>query len=140
MNAVVERAPRPPALEVAVAHALVERVNSGAVDSLVRLYRPAPTVAFGRLDRLRPGFADAVAAGVTGVCAIDTAPVADREALDPRPAAVGATSRTRAVTAAVTAETILNFMMVLRGTGSVGCAGGAPPTRRCRRTTPVEPR
>lgn len=62
MIAVVERSPREPALEVAVAHALVERVNAGAVDSLVRVYRPAPTLAFGRLDRLRPGFADAVAA------------------------------------------------------------------------------
>jgi lipoate-protein ligase A len=60
--AVVERSPRPAALEVAVAHALVERVNSGAVGSLLRVYRPAPTLAFGRLDRLRPGFAAAVAA------------------------------------------------------------------------------
>ena len=47
MIAVVERDPRPPALEIAVAHALVERVNAGLVDSLVRVYRPAPTVAFG---------------------------------------------------------------------------------------------
>ncbi len=62
MITIVERDPRPPALEVAVAHALVERVNEGSVDSLVRVYRPAPTVAFGRLDRLRPGFAEAVAA------------------------------------------------------------------------------
>ena len=62
MIAIVEREARPPALEVAVAHALVERVNEGAFDSVVRVYRPAPTVAFGRLDRLRPGFADAVAA------------------------------------------------------------------------------
>jgi lipoate-protein ligase A len=60
--AVVERASRLPSLEVAVAHALVERVNEGALSSLVRIYRPAPTVAFGRLDRLRPGFADAVSA------------------------------------------------------------------------------
>jgi octanoyl-[GcvH]:protein N-octanoyltransferase len=60
--AIVERVARPPALEVAVAHALVERVDDGLVDSVVRLYRPAPTLAFGRLDRLRPGFADAVAA------------------------------------------------------------------------------
>ena len=62
MIAIVERAPRPPALEVAVAHALVERVNAGAMDSLIRLYRPRPTLAFGRLDRLRPGFRAAVAA------------------------------------------------------------------------------
>jgi lipoate-protein ligase A len=60
VNVVVERSPRPPALEVAVAHALVSRVNAGVVDSLVRVYRPAPTLAFGRLDRLRPGFAAAV--------------------------------------------------------------------------------
>ena len=30
--------------------------------SVLRVYRPAPTVAFGRLDRLRPGFGAAVAA------------------------------------------------------------------------------
>jgi octanoyl-[GcvH]:protein N-octanoyltransferase len=60
--AIVERAPRPPALEVAVAHALVERVNGGAFTSVLRVYRPAPTVAFGRLDALRPGFAAAVSA------------------------------------------------------------------------------
>ena len=62
MIAVREVAPRAPALEVAVAHALVERVNEGAFGSVLRLYRPAPTLAFGRLDALRPGFADAVAA------------------------------------------------------------------------------
>src|SRR5919199_5160659 len=48
---------RPPALEVAVSHALVERANVGALGPVVRLYRPAPTLAFGRLDALRPGFA-----------------------------------------------------------------------------------
>lgn len=62
MIAVVERSPRAPALEVAVAHALVEQVNDGLYDAVLRVYRPAPTVAFGRLDRLRPGFAAAVAA------------------------------------------------------------------------------
>jgi octanoyl-[GcvH]:protein N-octanoyltransferase len=62
MDVVVERAPRRPALEVAVSHALVERVNEGALGSLVRVYRPAATVAFGRLDALRPGFGAAVAA------------------------------------------------------------------------------
>jgi lipoate-protein ligase A len=60
--AVVERDRRRPALDVAVAHALVERVNEGAFDAVLRVYRPGPTVAFGRLDRLRPGFAAAVAA------------------------------------------------------------------------------
>ena len=62
MIAVVERSPRPPSLEVAVAHALVEQVNSGVFSSVLRVYRPAPTLAFGRLDRLRPGFGAAVEA------------------------------------------------------------------------------
>jgi octanoyl-[GcvH]:protein N-octanoyltransferase len=57
-----EVAARPPALEVAVSHALVERVSEGAFGAVLRLYRPAPTLAFGRLDALRPGFAAAVAA------------------------------------------------------------------------------
>ncbi|HEX5616960.1 MAG TPA: hypothetical protein VFX51_00985 [Solirubrobacteraceae bacterium] len=57
-----ESSPRPPALEVAVSHALVERVSAGALGPVLRIYRPAPTLAFGRLDRLRPGFAAAVAA------------------------------------------------------------------------------
>jgi octanoyl-[GcvH]:protein N-octanoyltransferase len=57
-----ESSPRRPALEVAVSHALVERVSDGALGPVVRLYRPAPTLAFGRLDALRPGFAAAAAA------------------------------------------------------------------------------
>jgi octanoyl-[GcvH]:protein N-octanoyltransferase len=57
-----ETSPRRPALEVAVSHALVERVNDGALGPVLRLYRPAPTLAFGRLDVLRPGFAAAAAA------------------------------------------------------------------------------
>jgi octanoyl-[GcvH]:protein N-octanoyltransferase len=57
-----ESTPRAPALEVAVSHALVERANQGALGPVIRLYRPAPTLAFGRLDALRPGFASAAAA------------------------------------------------------------------------------
>ncbi len=53
---------RPPALEVAVSHALVERVSAGALGPLLRIYRPAPTLAFGRLDAIAPGFAAAAAA------------------------------------------------------------------------------
>jgi octanoyl-[GcvH]:protein N-octanoyltransferase len=51
--------PDPPALDVAVSHALLRRVARGEIETTVRLYRPAPTLAFGRLDALRPGFADA---------------------------------------------------------------------------------
>jgi octanoyl-[GcvH]:protein N-octanoyltransferase len=57
-----EVAERPPALEVAIAHALLERANRGELGPVLRLYRPAPTVAFGRLDALRPGYAAAAAA------------------------------------------------------------------------------
>ena len=57
-----ESSPRSPALEVAVSRALVERVDEGALGPVVRVYRPAPTLAFGRLDRLRPGFPAAAAA------------------------------------------------------------------------------
>jgi octanoyl-[GcvH]:protein N-octanoyltransferase len=53
---------RPPALEVAVAHALLERANAGEIGPVLRIYRPAPTVAFGRLDALRPGYAAAARA------------------------------------------------------------------------------
>jgi octanoyl-[GcvH]:protein N-octanoyltransferase len=47
---------------MAVSHALLVRVARGEVGPTVRLYRPGPTVAFGRLDSLRPGYAAAVAA------------------------------------------------------------------------------
>jgi octanoyl-[GcvH]:protein N-octanoyltransferase len=57
-NAAADR----PTLDVAIAHALLQRVSRGEAEPTLRLYRPAPTVAFGRLDRLRPGYADAVAA------------------------------------------------------------------------------
>jgi octanoyl-[GcvH]:protein N-octanoyltransferase len=51
--------PESPALDVAVSHALLTRVARGELEPMVRLYRPAPTLAFGRLDALRPGFAEA---------------------------------------------------------------------------------
>jgi lipoate-protein ligase A len=50
------------ALELAVSHALLTRVAARELPSTLRVYRPGPTVAFGKLDRLRPGFAAAVAA------------------------------------------------------------------------------
>ena len=49
-------------LEVAVSHALVERVSAGTLGPVLRIYRPAPTLAFGRLDALLPGFPAAAAA------------------------------------------------------------------------------
>jgi octanoyl-[GcvH]:protein N-octanoyltransferase len=54
--------PERPALDIAVSHALLTRVAAGEVGPTVRLYRPGPTMAFGRLDALNPGFARAGAA------------------------------------------------------------------------------
>ena len=45
------------ALELAVSHALLTRVAAGELPSTLRVYRPAPAVAFGKLDTLRPGYA-----------------------------------------------------------------------------------
>jgi lipoate-protein ligase A len=50
------------ALELAVSHALLLRVAARELPSTLRLYRPGPTVAFGKLDTLRPGYAAAAAA------------------------------------------------------------------------------
>jgi octanoyl-[GcvH]:protein N-octanoyltransferase len=50
------------ALELAVSHALLTRVAAGELPPTLRVYRPAPAVAFGKLDTLRPGYEAAVAA------------------------------------------------------------------------------
>ena len=50
-------AAREPALDVAVAHALVRCVGERGEGAVLRIYRPAcPTVAFGQRDTRRPGF------------------------------------------------------------------------------------
>jgi lipoate-protein ligase A len=51
--------PAEPVLDVALAHALLIAVASGRRGEALRIYRPGPTAAFGRLDALRPGFAAA---------------------------------------------------------------------------------
>src|SRR3954471_15164489 len=53
------------ALELAVSHALLLRVAAGEIEPTLRVYRPAPAVAFGKLDTLRPGYAAAVEAART---------------------------------------------------------------------------
>jgi octanoyl-[GcvH]:protein N-octanoyltransferase len=55
------RAGADPALDVALPHALLALIASGR-RPVVRCYRPAATVAFGRQDRFLPGFAAAAAA------------------------------------------------------------------------------
>jgi octanoyl-[GcvH]:protein N-octanoyltransferase len=54
-------APADAVLDIAISHALLERVARGGRTDALRVFRPAPTVAFGRLDALRPGFARACA-------------------------------------------------------------------------------
>ncbi|GAA2099075.1 biotin/lipoate A/B protein ligase family protein [Brevibacterium salitolerans] len=48
--------------DLATARALLDSVKSGARGPLLRIYRPAPTAAFGARDRFLEGFPDAVAA------------------------------------------------------------------------------
>ena len=62
MRLVRQAFPDRPAFDMAVTHALLRRVAEGALPALVRVFRPGPTVAFGRLDALAPGYAAAAAA------------------------------------------------------------------------------
>jgi lipoate-protein ligase A len=48
--------PASPAFDIAVSHALLREVADGARAETTRLYRPGPTMAFGRLDALAPGY------------------------------------------------------------------------------------
>ncbi|HEX4011824.1 MAG TPA: hypothetical protein VHX62_17515 [Solirubrobacteraceae bacterium] len=48
--------PDDPAFEMALTQTMLEAVAGRSAPETVRVYRPGPTVAFGRLDRLRPGF------------------------------------------------------------------------------------
>lgn len=59
---VVETDVGDPVLDMALAHALMDRVASGAVPPTVRISRPGPAVAFGRRDVIAPGYARACAA------------------------------------------------------------------------------
>lgn len=51
---------RGPAWEIAISHALLRRVAAREVPPVVRIYRPTPTLAFGRLDQVAAGFPSAV--------------------------------------------------------------------------------
>lgn len=54
--------PLDPPLEASVSDALVQQVARGEHEEALRFYRPAPTVAFGRVDARADGFAPAAAA------------------------------------------------------------------------------
>ncbi|MBI5157213.1 MAG: lipoate--protein ligase family protein [Acidimicrobiia bacterium] len=52
----------PPSLDTAVSSAILHRVAAGEEPATLRLWSPQRSVAFGRQDRVRPGYRDAVAA------------------------------------------------------------------------------
>jgi lipoate-protein ligase A len=62
MDVVRARFPDSPALDIAISHALLRQVADGELGPTTRLYRPGPTIAFGRLDALAPGYEAACAA------------------------------------------------------------------------------
>jgi lipoate-protein ligase A len=51
-----------PAMDVAVSHATLAAVASGELGGVFRLHVPEPVVAFGRADRVQPGYPQAVRA------------------------------------------------------------------------------
>ena len=51
-----------PAMDVAVSHATLAAVARGQLGGVFRLHVPAPVVAFGRADRVQPGYPQAVRA------------------------------------------------------------------------------
>jgi octanoyl-[GcvH]:protein N-octanoyltransferase len=54
-----------PVLDLALATALLEQVAAGDRGPVIRVYRPAPTVAFGRRDSFLDGFVEATRAAVS---------------------------------------------------------------------------
>lgn len=54
--------PGDPAFDMAVSHALLLGVAAGELPETARIFRPGPTLAFGRLDALREGYPRACAA------------------------------------------------------------------------------
>jgi lipoate-protein ligase A len=57
-----DRFPDDPALDAAITHALLRQVGAGERGPVARVFRPGPTMAFGRLDALSPGYDAARAA------------------------------------------------------------------------------
>jgi octanoyl-[GcvH]:protein N-octanoyltransferase len=53
--------PADPVLDIALSHALLADVARGRRAATLRVFRPGPTAAFGRLDALLPGFERACA-------------------------------------------------------------------------------
>jgi octanoyl-[GcvH]:protein N-octanoyltransferase len=56
MELLRERHPEDPVLDAAITHALLRQVGAGARPPTARIFRPGPTLAFGRLDALSDGY------------------------------------------------------------------------------------
>jgi len=62
IDVVTESYPDIPGLDTGISHALARSVGSGDAHETFRIHRTGPVVAFGRQDRVTPGYADAVRA------------------------------------------------------------------------------
>jgi octanoyl-[GcvH]:protein N-octanoyltransferase len=62
LDLITDAAPDDPLLDIALTHALLRDVAAGRRPDALRIFRPGPTLAFGRLDALLPGFGEASAA------------------------------------------------------------------------------
>ncbi|MCW2928695.1 MAG: lipoate--protein ligase family protein [Thermoleophilia bacterium] len=56
--------PDAPARDMELSAELLEAVAAGVPRPVARVFRPGPTLSFGKLDELRPGYAEAAAAAV----------------------------------------------------------------------------
>lgn len=62
MDLLRDRFPDDPVLDAAITHALLRQVGAGQRGPVARVFRPGPTMAFGRLDALASGYTAARAA------------------------------------------------------------------------------
>lgn len=63
---------RPGVLDVAISHSILTAVADGDLGATVRLHTPGPVVAFGRADRVTPGYRAAIrAAEAHGFTAVE---------------------------------------------------------------------
>lgn len=66
------RESRPGALDVALSHSILSAVSEGRMEATLRLHVPGPVLAFGRADRVTPGYPAAVrAAEAHGFAAVE---------------------------------------------------------------------
>jgi len=66
LRVILDSYPGDPALDTAVSRALLMRVAAGELPETLRLARPGPIVAFGKLDVVGPGYGEAVRAARAG--------------------------------------------------------------------------